>query len=84
VFVAIRRYIGCKNVREVNKRVVEHLIPTLRGFPVFSRTRSSISVAARPHRSACSTPEIMRKVPPSGFALSSSSTLQTCCLTRPR
>ena len=33
MFVAIRRYAGCKDVREVNKRVVEHLIPTLRGFP---------------------------------------------------
>ena len=35
MFVAIRRYTGCKDVREVNKRVVEHLIPTLRGFPGF-------------------------------------------------
>lgn len=35
MFVAIRKYAGCRDVREVNKRVVENLIPTLRGFPGF-------------------------------------------------
>jgi hypothetical protein len=35
MFVSIRKYVGCKDVHEVNRRVVENLIPTLRGFPGF-------------------------------------------------
>ena len=33
MFIAIRKYPGCKDVREVNRRVVASLIPSLREFP---------------------------------------------------
>jgi hypothetical protein len=83
MFVAIRRYTGCKDVCEVNKCVVEDLIPTLRG-PTGFRTQSSTLGAARLHRSASSIPEIMRRVPLSVFVLWSNNTLQTYCQTRRR
>jgi hypothetical protein len=35
MFVSIRRYAGCKDVHEANRRVADNLIPMLRGFPGF-------------------------------------------------
>ena len=33
MFIAIRKYTGCKNVQEVNRRVVGNVIPALQGYP---------------------------------------------------
>ena len=53
MFIAIRKYAGCKDVREVNRRVVASLIPSLREFPGYqsysivdfgNNTATSISV----------------------------------------
>lgn len=67
MFVSIRRYAGCKDVQEVNRRVVTNLIPTLRAFSGYQSysiiylgngTVVSISVFDTREQAECATQQV--------------------------